>query len=332
MRLLLVRPGTRLSHDAVFPERLAVVCGVDDERVVEVSHPPGLLEEHADPLVHDGHFARVLGLYVAQFLLRQVALHISGHGINEVFARIIWTIHPIVWLRWIPRLVRVKAVQPQENPIPTALPLQPLDSRLDRLRDEMVLVAPPPVPAGDVSEILLEAGLPQRIRLVPAQLVVGVQIHRNGRIHDERIVLLTPNEPDRIEPAPPVRARLVQMVHVRDQRGREPLIPQELRERALRRLERLPSHKWKRVPSRPERMPSRSRGQPLGIRLFEQRRVSREPIYVRRTDPRIAVTTEMIGPQTVRDDHDNVHRVFRLHLILRCRAAINAWMRRCVDA
>ena len=52
--------------------------------------------------------------------------------------------------------------------IPAALALQPLKSRLDRLCDEVLLIALPPVPSGNVPEILLESGLPHRIRLVGA--------------------------------------------------------------------------------------------------------------------------------------------------------------------
>ena len=62
-----------------------------------------------------------------------------------------------------------------------------------------------------------------------------------------------------------------------------------------------------RAPACPDCTPRLQRRQPLGIGALEEHRPRCQTVDVRRADPLVAIAPEIVGPERVRDDEDDVH-------------------------
>ena len=221
---LVPKPVRAFVHLVLLAHHATMVGREYHNRVVRQVQCVQSFEQVADPSIRERHFTRVECLDALK-LLRRHLIDFAGRA-DQLAAVVVRIILVRILLRRMPRLVRIEAVDiEKERPI-LSVHAHPGGRLTHDLSHERVLLR---LPVTSAHEVLRNPALPCHFGHVRHEPVVEVDVTlRPGRI---RIGLLSPNPTPAVEPTMKVLPRLHHMVHVGDERVREPVVAQRLRER-----------------------------------------------------------------------------------------------------
>ncbi len=124
----------------MIPERMPVIGQNQHDGVLEVTDLVECGKEPADTRVHEGHFTRVQTADVTYFFGSRPSLTGPAHGKNETGSSIPGVGVGVKAGRRVPRLMWIKAVNPQEYPIVNAVLAKPGDSLSRHLRRKPIVL------------------------------------------------------------------------------------------------------------------------------------------------------------------------------------------------
>ena len=307
-----------LAEAALVAELRAVVRQEDHQGVVEQLQfvQPGQQPAHA--FIHERDLTQVERFDAAQLLLRGAVTLPGRSGDDEVLARVARVIEIGVPRRRIPRLVRVEAVDPQEERLHRVIVRQPVARRAEDARATVVLRR---LPMPLIEQVVDQRRMPRpvdRLAYVTAQLLLD-----QPRVTAPPVVrFLAANEVEVSEAARVVHGRLEHVVGVGDHRGEVAARQQNLGEGVLLGRNPVPPRQMRPVPAAVEVVAPREAA-PAGEQRAPdlQRRLrlakgAREPdaaggqrVEIGRT--RVAVLLPLahdVGAQGVQTDAYDVHQ------------------------
>ena len=132
-----------LAEAALVAELGAVVGEEDHQGVVEQLQFVQLGQQSAYPLVHEGDLSQVERLDAALLIFRCAAALPGRARDDEVLAGVVGKVAVGVLRRRVPRLVRVEAVDPQEERPHRVVVVQPVARRPKDARATVVVRRPP---------------------------------------------------------------------------------------------------------------------------------------------------------------------------------------------
>ena len=285
------------EQSVVLAEVEAVVGGEDDRRVVHEAHVLDLAEQVADPVVDHGDLAAVgrVGLLDPGCRHLRVVAPVRVYRLHN-FAVVVRHVQLGVVRGSVPRLVRVPGVYVQEELL-LVVPLQPVPGADHRLGDVPVRLLAPP-----------------RHRVL--RLVVADPLDPGGR------ALLSLDGEEGLEAAIVVEAVAPVEGRIDDGRGVDALIGEKLGQRANAVGEGLPPHERQRPASGEVVGPRRHGRKRRRVVAVESYRAGRQIVERGRVYEIDPVRAQVVPPEGVRNDPDNVHCLVLTYHILVCCATL----------
>ena len=304
--------GAGLADHAMLAEEVAVVGGDQDGRVLQPPQALQAVQEVTQPHIRQRHLAGVEGADVGQFLLG-VAIRLAVDGPADALLRRVVRVHRVVGRGRVERLMRIEAVDHQQEVVQRAVAVQPAGGGAEGLRGEGMLLA---LPGEAVRAVAPLCGVPVVLR--PTAVDLGVLLARPGDvlvgIGDPVVVLLPADELPAVEGEVVVAAApLEEMVVIGDQHRRPAGIAQDGDQVAIIRLQRAPAAPGELVAPGPEVAPGGHAGVGAQVGAVEGRAHLGQALKVGCADGRGAVGLQVIAPQRVDDDEDDVHAVSLPH-------------------
>jgi hypothetical protein len=157
----------------------------------------------------------------------------------------------------------------------------------------------------DVLEVLGELGLHGLVFAVA--LVVPVHIDLDRVVDHIGISFVPADVPGVVKASLKGHGRLVKMIDIRDESGMDRLVPKNLRQDHIGRLQTLPSPERESVAAGEEGGSGRNRGKTFRVTLVKESPFLCEPVQIGRLDPIVAVATEVVPAKRVVDDDNDIH-------------------------
>ena len=199
---------------------------------------------------------------------------------------------------WVERLVRVPHVDTEEERVEIVIGFQPIDGRLsDSSYRVLTLVAQVPL----IAQVQLCA-------FHAAQLVaLGWQRCQKIRVGNVGVGVLSTHPPPRVEPPSIVEVMVSQLRRIVDQHRCAAVLREHLGQRYVLGRKGLPSANRKAKSTRVDIPTIGDCRIGRDVRLLEYRRIGSKFIEVGRSDPGIAVTPQVVSPERVVNQQDDVH-------------------------